>query len=393
MNSEIRNIVEDITSAIKETTNKSQAVLHEPQINKEDIISVTNTLENGYVSSVGPVIDEFEKNIENYTNVNHAVAMSNGTSSLHIALLASGISSNDEVLLPALTFIASANAISYCNAIPHFVDSDINNLGIDHLKLRDYLNKNTEIKNNFCFNKNTGRKIFAIMPVHVYGFVGEIASLKQIADEFKILMIEDAAEALGSFSNGKHAGTFGECGCISFNGNKIITTGGGGVLITNNKELAKKARHLSTTAKLNHIFQYKHDKIGYNYRMPAINAALGVSQLKKINIILKNKKKLRNKYFKNFENFKTLDFFLGPKECQPNFWLNSVVLKQEYIKFQNQIIEGLNSKGFGCRPIWEILHYLPPYIKSPSMKLINAEKLQKSFITIPSSAFLGQNNK
>ena len=393
MEHKLNEFIEKINTTISKTIKKNSAHLHEPEISQDDINMVQKILESGYVSSAGPSIVEFEKKLSDFTGIKYAVAMTNGTSCLHIALLASGIQVNDEVLVPAMTFVASANAISYCNAIPHFVDSDINSLGIDNEKLLIYLEKNTIIKNNECFNKNTGRRIFGIIPVHIYGFIGDIKTLKKIADQFKITIIEDAAEALGSFQDHKHSGTFGICGCISFNGNKIITTGGGGALITNNQELANRARHLSTTAKKLHKFRYFHDEIGFNYRMPAINAALGISQLNKLEKLLKRKKILRDNYIKNFKKVKGLKFFEGPTECKPNYWLNSIVLNKKFFQYQNFIIDELNNKGFGCRPIWKLLNELPSYKKNPSMNLDNAKIIQKSFITIPSSSFLGKNNE
>jgi len=392
MDKKIKNITNTIICIIKKTINKTEAVLHEPIIDEADLISVAQTLKSGYVSSVGQSINKFEKNLSEYTKANYVVAMNSGTSALHIALLVNGVCPNDEILLPALTFVATANSILYCNAIPHFIDSNIENLGIDNRKLLDYLKKNTKIQNNQCINKNTGRVISAIIPVHVFGFIGDMILLKKIADEFKISIIEDSTEALGSFKNNQHAGTFGKCGCISFNGNKIITTGGGGALITNDFELAEKARHLSTTAKLDHQFEYKHDQIGYNYRMPAINAALGLSQLKKINVILKNKEKLRNNYIKNFNDTEGLLFLKGPNDCNSNYWLNSIILDNNFYQFQNDILKKLNDFGFGCRPIWYLLNKLPPFLKYPCMDLFNAEKLQRSIINLPSSSDLGQPN-
>ena len=389
MEQKLNDLIEKIYTTISKTIKKTSAHLHEPEINKNDIIMVQKILKSGYVSSVGSSIIDFENKLCDFTGAKYAVAMTNGTSSLHIALLASGIQVDDEVLVPAMTFVASANAISYCNAIPHFIDSDVNSLGIDNDKLLIYLEKNTIIQNNECYNKNTGRRIFGIIPVHIYGFLGDIEKLKKIADQFKITIIEDAAEALGSFKYHRHSGKFGICGCISFNGNKIITTGGGGALITDNQKLAKRARHLSTTAKKPHKFNYLHDEIGFNYRMPAINAALGLSQIEKIDKLLKAKKSLRENYRVNFKEIKGVSFFEGPSDCDPNFWLNSIVLNKEFVEFQDIIIEKLVSKGFQCRPIWTLMNKLSPYKDNPSMNLHNAKNLQKSFITMPSSSHLG----
>ncbi|MBA46104.1 MAG: aminotransferase DegT [Euryarchaeota archaeon] len=392
MEHKLNDLIEKIYTTISKTIKRTSAYLHEPEINQNDIKMVQKILKSGYVSSIGSSIAEFENKLCEYTGTKYAVAMTNGTSSLHVALLASGIQVHDEVLVPAMTFVASANAISYCNAVPHFIDSDLNSLGIDNEKLLIYLERNTIIKNNECFNKNTGRRIFGVIPVHIYGFVGDIETLKKIADQFKITIIEDAAEALGSFKDHRHSGTFGICGCISFNGNKIITTGGGGALITNNEKLAKRARHLSTTAKKPHKFNYFHDEIGFNYRMPAINAALGLSQIQKIDKLLKAKKTLRENYRVNFKEIRGVSFFEGPSDCDANFWLNSIILNEEFVEYQDIIIEKLINMGFECRPIWKLMNKLSPYQNNPSMNLNNAQNLEKSFISIPSSSFLCKNN-
>ena len=386
----IKELTNNILITIRKSIHVEKASLHEPSINSEDIKSVIKTLKSGFVSSVGKDINDFEKSIANYTNSAHAVAMSNGTSALHISLLANKIRKKDEVLVPALTFIATANAISYCGAIPHFVDSETNSFGININKLEIYLRKNTKLIDNECINLNTGRRISAIIPVHVFGFIGDMIGLQKLASEFKLIIIEDATEALGSLKKKKHAGTFGKCGCLSFNGNKIITTGGGGALITNDSNIAKYARHLSTTAKLSHEFEYIHDEIGFNYRMPALNAALGKSQLEKLPNYIISKTKIRNAYFKNFDKIKGLKFFVGPKDCKPNYWLNALILDQKNVRFRDLIIIELNKKGYSCRPIWQLLSSLKPYKNNPSMDLSQAKKLQESIINIPSSPKLGQ---
>ena len=386
----IKELANNIIMAIKKSINVEKANLHEPFIDDNDIKSVVRTLKSGFVSSVGKDIEDFEQQIAIYTNSTYAVAMCNGTSALHISLLANKIRENDEILVPALTFVATANAIKYCNAIPHFVDSEANSFGIDIDKLLLYLEKNTKLENNVCINLNTGRRISAIIPVHIFGFIGDMSGLQKLAKRFKIVIIEDATEALGSFKKNKHAGTFGNCGCLSFNGNKIITTGGGGALITNDSNIAEYARHLSTTAKLKHEYEYNHDQVGFNYRMPALNAALGKSQLAKLPEYIFAKTKIRNAYFQNFNKVDGLVFFVGPKNCEPNYWLNAIILDKKNIKYKGEIIDKLNKHGYKCRPIWKLLSSLAPYKDNPSMDLSQSQILQDSIINIPSSPKLGK---
>ena len=386
----IKDLTKNIILAIRQSIKVEKAGLHEPSIDDMDIKSVVKTLETGFVSSVGKDIEEFEKDIAKYTNASYVVGMCNGTSALHISLLANNIRENDEILVPALTFIATANAISYCKAIPHFVDSEVDSFGINIDKLELYLEKNTKLENNECINLKTNRRIYAIIPVHVFGFIGDMIRLQKLARRFNLVIIEDATEALGSFRNNKHAGTFGKCGALSFNGNKIITTGGGGALITNDLKLAKYAKHLSTTAKLKHKYEYHHDEVGFNYRMPSLNAALGISQLKKLPNYIIAKTKIRNAYQTNFNKIEGLKFILGPQDCESNYWLNSIKLDKEIIKYKDFIIEELNEHGYLCRPIWQLISSLNPYKKNPSMDLSQAQELQESIINIPSSPKLGK---
>ena len=388
-NLKIKELTNNIILTINKSINVKKASLHEPSINEDDIRSVVKTLQSGFISSVGKEIETFEQNLSKYTNSAYAIAMSSGTSALHISLLVNQIKENDEVLVPALTFIATANAISYCKAIPHFVDSAADSLGINIKKLELYLEKNTKLENNECINLNTGRRISAIIPVHIFGFIGDMSNLEKLAKKFNLVIIEDATEALGSFKNHRHAGTFGRCGCLSFNGNKIITTGGGGALITNDLKLANDARHLSTTAKLQHKYEYNHDEIGYNYRMPALNASLGNSQLIKLPKYIIAKTRIRDAYLKNFNNVEGLQFFLGPQNCTSNYWLNALKLDKENIKYKNVIIKELNQHGYACRPIWQLISSLKPYQNNPSMNLSQAKQLQESIINIPSSPKLG----
>ena len=385
---EENKIVLDILNTIKKTINVTVASLHEPEIDQTDITSVIKTLKSGYVSSIGSAINDFEEKLCDFTHSKHAVAIVNGTSALHLALISSGVKQNEEVLVPALTFVGTANSIMYANAIPHFVDSDLISFGVDTKKLYSYLKSIIKMENNYSINKNTGNRIFGIVPVHIFGVIGNIEELVKICGEFNLVIIEDAAEALGSFKNNTHAGLFGKCGCLSFNGNKIITTGGGGAVITNDENVAKQVRHLSQTAKVQHEFEYKHDKLGYNYRMPALNAALGNSQLKKIKSIIERKVKLRNTYLTNFKKIKDVEFCSGPSNSESNYWLNAIQINQKFCKSKDYIISSLNKKGYACRPIWNLMTELPHFQKFPSMNLNQSKFLFSTIINIPSSPFL-----
>ncbi|MDC1356363.1 LegC family aminotransferase [Pseudomonadota bacterium] len=389
-NTKVKELTDNIIAVIKKTIKLDSANLHEPQICENDIKSVVKNLKSSFVSSVGEEINDFEKAICQYTGSSYAIATCNGTSALHTCLLVNKIKTKDEVLVPSLTFVATANAIKYCGSIPHFVDTEMNSFGIDVDKLEIYLKKNTKIENNECINLKTGRRIHAIIPVHIFGFIGDIIRLKKLALQYNLIVIEDAAEALGSFKKGKHAGTFGKCSSLSFNGNKIITTGAGGALITNDIKIAKYARHITTTAKLKHNFKYIHDMVGYNYRMPALNAALGNSQLKKLPKYLIEKQKLQNNYRINFEKVKDVVFFSGPSDCDGNNWLNTIILSKKISKYRDIIVQDLINHGYECRPTWELLSSLKPFKNSPSMDLTQAKILQKSVINIPSSPFLGR---
>lgn len=362
--------------------------LHEPYFVGNESKYVKECIETGWVSSAGKFVDQFEKDIANFTGVKYAIATVNGTAALHICLLLAGVKPNDEVLSPTLTFVATTNAISYCNATPHFVDSDYETLGINTKKLEKYLEKIAEIKNNTCYNKKTKKIIRAIIPMHTFGHPVDLTHLNKICKKYKITMIEDAAEALGSFYKNKHVGNWGKLSAISFNGNKIITTGGGGIILTNSKKLAKLAKYITTTAKKPHPYEFFHNMIGYNYRLPNINAALGCAQLENINTFLKLKRKLSNQYQKLFSNIKGIKFFNEPKDCKSNFWLNVIILNKANIKLRNSILKITNDNKIMTRPAWTLMHKLPMYKKCPKMNLSIASDLEKRLINIPSNAFL-----
>ena len=295
-------IVRNVYKTLKQVLPSREFIsLHEPSFSGNEWNYVKECLDSGWVSSVGEYVNKFEHDLVDYTGVKHAVATVNGTAALHICLKLIGTQPNDEILLPALTFVAAANAICYCKAIPHFVDNAENTLGLCPSKLEDYLKEVSEIRSGQCINKLTNRCIKAVVPMHTFGHPVDLDPLVEICEKYNLGLIEDAAESLGSFYKGHHTGNWGVLSALSFNGNKVITTGGGGAILTNDGNLAKEAKHLTTTAKVTHQWEYIHDKIGYNYRLPNINAALGCAQLEQLPNHLKSKRKLAQRYQKAFE--------------------------------------------------------------------------------------------
>ena len=380
------SLPDDIIKSIKNVVGKQKHHLHEPLFFGNEIKYLKKTITTNLVSSVGPFVKKFEDQITKFTKSKYTISAVNGTEALHLSLVACGVKYNDEVLVPTITFVGTANAIVYSGAIPHFVDSEIETLGIDPLKLEKYLKKITIKKGKFYFNKKTKRKIKAIMPVHVFGNICQIDKILKIAKKYNLLVIEDAAEALGSFFKNKHAGTFGLVGCFSFNGNKIMTTGGGGAIITNNKLLAKKIKHLSTTAKINHRWEYIHDAVGYNFRMPNLNAALGSAQIENLNKFLRSKRKLFLRYCKEFSKVSKVRIIKNPEFCKSNNWLNTIFIKNSSIKKRNKVLSLAQKNQIFLRPVWKPLHQLKHFRSTPRMNLENAKKIYKSCINLPSSS-------
>lgn len=294
----------------------------------------------------------------------------------------------DEVIMPTLTFVSTANAISYIGAKPHFVDSEICSLGIDADKLRSYLKKISVIQNGNCINKITGNKIKAIVPMHVFGHPSNLTELLNISEMFNLVMVEDSAEALGSFFDERHVGTFGKLGVLSFNGNKTITTGGGGIILTDDDNLAEAAFHLSKTAKIKHDYEFIHDQIGFNYRMPNLNAALGCAQMEQLPTILHAKRLLYKKYQKEFNKIENVALLKEPLGCKSNYWLQTIVLDEVYSKYRDQIIKNLHHAGVMVRPIWTPINLLAPYKKCPASDLSVSENIFPRIINVPSNAIL-----
>jgi aminotransferase in exopolysaccharide biosynthesis len=380
-----KTLTEAVVGAIRGVVGPGKVALHEPSFEGNEWLYLKECLDSTFVSSVGKFVDQFEDELATYTGAKYAISVVNGTAALQIALKLAGVQANDEVLVPALTFVATVNAVTYCNAIPHFVDSEEGTLGIDTSKLRDYLQRNTSQQSGKCVNNLSGRIVRALVPMHTFGHPSDIDGLLSIANDFNIILVEDAAESLGSFYHGQHTGTFGLFGTLSFNGNKTITTGGGGAILTNNEALARHAKHLTTTAKIPHAWEFRHDEIGYNYRMPNINAALGCAQLEKLSDKLASKRELFKRYQSAFAQVEGVSLFSEPENSQSNYWLQTLVLDGSESENRDLILESTNNTGIMTRPAWELMNDLEPFKGFPSMDLSTAKSLLERIINIPSS--------
>lgn len=357
--------------------------LHEPYFSGNEKKYLLECIDSTFVSSVGKFVDQFEAMVAQFTGAKHAIATVNGTAALHIALQLAGVKPNDEVITQALTFVATANAISYCNASPVFVDVDKDTMGLSPIKLEEFLQKNTYCdKDGYCHNKNTKKRISACVPMHTFGHPCQIEAIRTICEKYNITLLEDAAESLGSYYKNQHTGTFGMLGTLSFNGNKTITTGGGGMIITNNEALAQKAKHLTTTAKIPHKWEFVHDEIGYNYRLPNINAALGCAQMEQLPSILESKRKTAQTYCSFFEN-QNISFVKEPDKCTSNYWLNALILKDK--EERDLFLSATNNNGVMTRPIWTLMNTLKMFSNCESGDLSNSKWLEDRVVNIPSS--------
>lgn len=359
--------------------------LHEPLFDGNEWTYVKECIDTGWVSSVGKFVDEFERRLCEVTRSRYAIATVNGTTALHIALKLAGVQWEEEVLVPALSFVATANAVAHCGAIPHFVDSDERTLGLDAEALRDYLGSIADRNGTIISNRHTGRRLAAIVPMHTFGHPVDMDALLRLGTDFGIPIIEDAAESLGSLYCGQHMGTFGMLGTLSFNGNKIITTGGGGAILTQHAELARHAKHISTTAKLPHRWEFFHDEVAWNFRLPNLNAALGCAQLEKLDVFLASKRELAARYRLALSKDTDLYFADEPPRCRSNFWLNTAILRTPSITTRDRLLASANDAGFMARPAWTLLNRLPMYTSCPTAPLPVAEKLAASIINLPSS--------
>ncbi|GIW21342.1 MAG: aminotransferase DegT [Candidatus Sericytochromatia bacterium] len=372
----------DIASFIRKLySNYDNIALHAPVFLGNEKKYLTECIDSTYVSYIGAFVEKFEKAIEKFTGSRNCISIVNGTMALYLALKVLGVNSDSEVITQALTFVGTINPIIYCGASPIFVDVDRETLGMSPESLKKFILNNTIFKNGLLINKSTQKRISAILPVHIFGHPCRIDEIIDIAKEYNIYVIEDAAEAIGSFYKNKHCGTFGLIGILSFNGNKTITTGGGGAILTNDDELANRIRHISKTAKVNHKWEYIHDEVGYNLRMPNINAAIGLAQLEYIDIILKNKRETANIYSNFFEDIK-IKFFKENYNSKSNYWLNTIFLKN--IQERNDFLDYMYSNKIQARPIWQLMHKLDMYKNFQRDELLNSEYFYDTIVNLPS---------
>lgn len=377
-----------IIASMRSVLGEGRHPLHEPIFGGNEQSYVQECIKSTYVSSVGRYVDQFESELAAFTGARRAIAVVNGTAALQVALQLAGVKPGDEVLIPALTFIATANSIIYLGAKPHFVDSSLDTLGVNPLALKDWLKHIVEWTPNGVRNRFTGRRISALVPMHTFGHPCNMDELVVLARDYQLQLVEDAAESLGSCYQGRHTGTFGLLGTLSFNGNKTITTGGGGAILTNDEQLADHAKHLTTTAKKIHRWDYVHDEVGYNFRMPNINAALGCAQLEQLPAFLDSKRRLTKRYLDAFVEISELELMIEPADCKSNYWLQTLILDEAVSDRRNHILEVTNACGLMTRPAWTLMHYLSIYQDCPRAPLPIAESLAARIINIPSSAGL-----
>jgi perosamine synthetase len=367
---------------VKQLYGNQQVPLHAPVFLGNEKKYLNECIDTTFVSSVGKFVDRFEEQLAAYTGAKKVVACVNGTNALFLSLKLVGVEKGDEVLTQPLTFVATSNSIAYIGASPIFIDVDIDTMGMSPTSLRTWLSENALIKDGSCYNKLNGNRIKACLPMHTFGHPAKIDEIKVICDEYNIELVEDAAEALGSLYKGKHVGNFGKVGVLSFNGNKILTTGGGGALMFNDLELAARAKHLSTQAKVAHKWEFIHDEIGYNYRMPNINAALGCAQLEVLDFVLKNKRETALAYQSFFHNFEDATSFYEPSDCKSNYWMSVLLLKDR--ADLDAFLEFTNKNGVMTRPSWQMMNKLSMFDNCQTDDLINTQWLVDRVVNIPS---------
>lgn len=377
---------EKTISFIKELYGQERVPLAVPKFIGNEKKYLEECIDSTFVSSVGPFVDRFEKDMADYTGAKRAVVCVSGTNALHMALMLAGVERDDEVLTQALTFIATCNALSYIGAYPVFLDVDKDTMGLSPKAVREWLFNNSELKGGQCYNKKTGRRVKACVPMHTFGTPVHLDELLDVLNEYHIELVEDAAESIGSLYKGKHTGIFGKVGALSFNGNKTITTGGGGMLLFMDEELGAYAKHLTTQAKIPHRWEFRHDHIGYNYRMPNINAALGCAQLEHLEEYVADKRTTAAAYAEFFKNVEGIDFFVEPENCRSNYWLNVVILKNK--EAQLRFLEETNDNGVMTRPIWELMTRLPMFENCEHDGLENTIWFADRVVNIPSSVRL-----
>lgn len=359
--------------------------LHEPTLGQQERDAVLDCLDQGWVSSAGPFVGAFEEEICKTTGAGYAVAVVSGTAALHVALSLAGVQADDEVLLPALTFVATANAVAYLRAVPHFVDVDPRTLGVDPERLALYLEEIAELRDGVAVNRRTGRRLKALVPVHVFGHLADMQGLGRVAARYGLEIVEDATESLGSRYRDGRPGFSARLAVLSFNGNKIVTTGGGGAILTDDACLAAEARHLTTTAKRPHAWAYDHDRIGFNYRLPNLNAALGIAQMRRLEGFVEAKRRLAAAYAAAFAGCAEASVFAEPPHSHSNYWLNALLLEVDSLGERDEILHRLHDRAILARPLWTPMHFLEIYADAPRDRLPVTERLHVRLINLPSS--------
>lgn len=374
----------DVVDFIRELYHTDDFIpLHVPRFIGNEKKNLIECIDTTFVSSVGKFVDKFEEMTAQYTGAKKAVVCVNGTEALHMALMLAGVKAGDEVITQPLTFVATANAIAYTGAHSIFIDVDMDTMGLSPVSVEEFLVEFGDMRNDgYCYNISTGNKISACVPMHTFGHPVKIEALVKICEKYNIALVEDAAESIGSKYKGQHTGTFGKFGIISYNGNKTITTGGGGMILTNDEELGNLAKHLTTQAKIPHPWEYEHDQIGYNFRMPNINASLGVAQMESLDTFIENKRELAAMY-KSFFESKGIHFFSEPENCYSNYWLNAIIFDNRTER--DKFLEFTNSKSVMTRPVWRLMNKLDMHKNCQSGNLDNAFWLEERIVNIPSS--------
>jgi perosamine synthetase len=392
MTLEIKKITDKIET-LKKINQTNALDLHSPYFDQSDLNNLKNCIDSTFVSTKGKFIDKFEKKITNITGAKYVVLTNSGSSATYLALRAMNIKQGTEVFIPSLNYISNANALCTLNFIPHFIESESDSFGIDIDLLEEYFKLNFTRKKNLFFNIKTGNIVSGLICTHIFGNTNNIDRVKKFCKKNQLFLIEDSSEALGSKFKTKHLGTFGDVGLLSFNGNKIITSGGGGALITDRKDIYTKARHLSQNAKLKHSWEYRYDNIGYNIVMPNLNASLGLSQAKRLNKNIIKKKKLYKFYKKFLSKFSLLKISKIDKDMKSNYWLITVLISNNSLKMRDKILNYMNKRGIRCRPIWQLLHTINVFKKYPCMQIKKAKVLEKKIINLPSSPHININEK
>jgi perosamine synthetase len=381
-----RTILDAVDAVLADATRPVE--LHEPRFGQRERELVLDCIDTGWVSTAGKYVGQFEQMVASATGVRHAIAIVNGTAALHAALLAEDVRQNDEVIVPSITFVATANAVSHAGGVPHFVDSSWETLGLDPAALERHLQEIATSRGAETVNRQTGRAIRAIVPVHIFGHPVDMAPLLAVAAKYGLAVVEDATESLGSTWQGRACGSFGHSSVLSFNGNKIITTGGGGMILTEDDAFARRARHFTTTAKKPHAWSFDHDEVAYNYRLPNINAALGCAQMEQLPAFLANKRRLAERYLDVFDGVTGARIFREPAGARGNYWLNTLVLDNEFAGDRDRLLGELHAHGIRSRPLWTPMHLLPMYRDCPRAELDVAEDMHARCINLPSSPFL-----